>query len=67
MRLLKVFVLTLLLASVTRTTATERVPNLYKTHKLSTNSVVVSCDYNLVPSVKKLDGPFVIVTCEVVR
>ena len=44
--------------------ATERVANKYKTHKLAINSVLVSCEDERVPVVKRLDGPFVVITCE---
>ena len=45
--------------------ASERAANLYKTHKLAINSVLVSCNDEREPVVKKLEnGPFVIVTCQ---
>lgn len=45
--------------------ATERAANTYKTHKLANNSVLVSCQDERDPVVKKLDnGPFVIITCQ---
>ena len=42
----------------------EREQNKYKTHKLSLNAVLISCNDEREPVVKKIDGPFVIVACE---
>lgn len=45
--------------------ASERAANTFKTHKLATNSVLVSCNDEREPVAKKLEnGPFVIVTCQ---
>lgn len=44
--------------------ATERAANVYKTHKLALNSVMVSCNDEREPVVTKLTGPFVIISCQ---
>ena len=44
--------------------ATTREQNSYHTHKLATNSVLISCNDEREPVVKKLDGPFVVISCE---
>jgi hypothetical protein len=42
--------------------AGERLNN-YKTHKVTSSTVMVSCNDEREPLVKKLDGPFVLITC----
>jgi hypothetical protein len=55
----------LILAGASLALASERAANLYKTHKLALNSVLISCEDERTPRVKQLEnGPFVIVTCE---
>ena len=48
--------------------ATERIPNLYRTHKISIGDVAVECTSGRKPSVRQLEGPpVVIVSCPVGR
>jgi hypothetical protein len=42
---------------------TEKAVNAYKTHKLTPSTVMISCNDEREPVVKKLDGPFVLITC----
>lgn len=37
--------------------------NSYKTHKVTSSTVMVSCNDEREPLIKKLDGPFVLITC----
>ena len=61
----RAFLLAGLLAFAVGAYATERAANMYKTHKLAINSVLVSCNDEREPVVKKLEnGPFVIITCQ---
>lgn len=62
MKAIKLVGLILVLASVAY--GTEREVNKYKTHKLSLNSVLISCNDEREPVVKKLDGPFVVISCQ---
>jgi hypothetical protein len=60
----RAIVLAGLLALAAGAYASERAANAYKTHKLATNAVMVSCNDEREPVVKKLEnGPFVIITC----
>ena len=43
--------------------ATEKALNAYKTHKVTSSTVMVSCNDEREPVIKKMDGPFVLVTC----
>ena len=43
--------------------ATEKAINAYKTHKVTSSTVMVSCNDEREPVIKKMDGPFVLVTC----
>jgi len=62
----RLFVIALLTSAITAGTcyATERAANMYKTHKLALNSVMVSCNDEREPVVSKLTGPFVIISCQ---
>jgi len=62
MKYLKIVVMLLILA--TGAYGAQRAANKYKTHKLSLNAVLVSCEDEREPVVKKLDGPFVVISCE---
>ena len=57
--LLVVAILALMAASIY---AGERL-NSYRTHKVTSSTVMVSCNDEREPLVKKLDGPFVLITC----
>jgi hypothetical protein len=43
--------------------ATDKAINAYKTHKVTSSTVMVSCNDEREPVIKKMDGPFVLVTC----
>jgi hypothetical protein len=43
--------------------ATEKAINAFKTHKVTSSTVMVSCNDEREPVIKKMDGPFVLVTC----
>lgn len=57
--LLAVVILSMMAASLY---AAERLNN-YKTHKVTSSTVMVSCNDEREPLIKKLDGPFVLITC----
>lgn len=56
--------ITLLLFVGSAAIAGERAANAYKTHKLTTNSVLISCNDERTPTVKKFENTtLIVVTC----
>lgn len=59
--------ITLLLLIGSAAIASERAANAYKTHKINTTSVLISCEDEREPTVKRFENTtLIVVTCQAV-
>lgn len=63
-----ILTLAILMLAGSAVTANERAENAYKTHKLTTTSVIVSCNDEREPVIERsANKTFIVVTCQTVK